>query len=121
VQPDALDEADIEVFVSVVREPARTEAAVHLYRTFLLHEARPYLAGANNGRRLRTPTLAIHGTKDPAMDSNRLGDWERWADEMALELRDDSAHFIAEELPGLVAQRALALFAGASPAEAISA
>jgi len=49
-----------------------------------------------------------------------LGDWRTWADDMAVELRDDSGHFIAEELPELVAARARALFAGASPAEAIA-
>jgi hypothetical protein len=30
---------------------------------------------------------------------------------MRLELRDDAGHFIGEELPELVAERALALFA----------
>ena len=43
------------------------------------------------------------------MDHRRLGDWEAWADDMSVELRDDSGHFIAEELPGVVAERALAL------------
>jgi hypothetical protein len=37
------------------------------------------------------------------------------------ELRDDSGHFIAEELPEVVAARARALFAGASPADAMAA
>ena len=31
---------------------------------------------------------------------------------MSVELRDDSGHFIAEELPQVVAQRARALFRG---------
>ena len=33
------------------------------------------------------------------------------ADDMTVELRDDSAHFIAEELPEVVAERARAHFA----------
>ena len=57
------------------------------------------------------PTLLLHGTRDIAIDHTRLGDWERWADDMSVELRDDSGHFIAEELPELVADRARALFA----------
>jgi hypothetical protein len=36
------------------------------------------------------------------------------------ELRDDSGHFIAEELPEVVAAGARALFAGASPADAMA-
>jgi pimeloyl-ACP methyl ester carboxylesterase len=121
VHSDVWEEADLESFAAVLREPARADASVHLYRTFLLREAGPYVRGANRGRRLTMPTLALHGTKDLAMNPRRLGDWEPWADEMAVELRDDSAHFIAEELPELVAARARALFAGASPAEAIAA
>lgn len=31
--------------------------------------------------------------------------FEAWADDLRLELRPDSGHFIAEELPGVVADR----------------
>ena len=95
----------------MLREPARARASVRLYRTFLLREMAPYLAGRNRGRRLSVPTLLLHGTKDVAVDHRRLGGWEPWADDMRVELRDDSAHFIAEELPDVVAGRARALFA----------
>ena len=88
-------------------------ASVRLYRTFLLRELAPYAAGTHRGRRLRVPTLLLHGTRDLAVDHRRLGDWEAWADRMSVELRDDSGHFIAEELPGVVAERALALSRGA--------
>ncbi len=87
---------------------------MRLYRTFLLREVVPFLMGENRGRRLTVPTVLIHGTRDMALDYRRLGDWEPWADDMAVELRDDSGHFIAEELPELVAARARALFDGAS-------
>lgn len=120
VHPDAWEEADIESFCAVLREPARADASVQLYRTFLLREVRPFLAGANRGRRLTMPTLGLHGAHDLAMDPTRLGDWRTWADEMEIELRDDSGHFIAEELPDLVAARARALFSGASPADAMA-
>ena len=111
VQAGVWTEADLESFASVLRDPARARASVRLYRTFLLREMAPYLAGRNRGRRLSVPTLLLHGTKDVAVDHRRLGGWEPWADDMRVELRDDSAHFIAEELPDVVAGRARALFA----------
>lgn len=116
VHEDAWSERDVACFTEVLRQPARAEASVHLYRTFLLHELRPYLAGAHRGRRLRVPTLLLHGMQDVAVDHRRFGDWRTWADEMAVELREDSGHFIAEELPEVVAERALRLFAGEQPA-----
>jgi pimeloyl-ACP methyl ester carboxylesterase len=118
VHPDAWTPEDVEAFAAVLREPARTRASTRLYRTFLLRELVPYLAGANRGRRLRVPTLLLHGTRDLAMDHRQLGDWRTWADEMTVELRDDSGHFIVEELPELVAERALALSATSAPSAA---
>jgi pimeloyl-ACP methyl ester carboxylesterase len=107
--------ADLDCFADVLRQPARTAASVQLYRTFLLRELAPYLAGADRRRRNRVPTLQLHGMRDLAIDHRRLGEWKLFSDEMALELRPDSGHFIAEELPELVAERALALFGGESP------
>jgi pimeloyl-ACP methyl ester carboxylesterase len=120
VHEDAWSDEVLETFSAVLREPARADASVHLYRTFLRRELRPYLAGASRSRRLRVPTLLLHGMRDLAVDYRRLGEWEAHADEMAVELREDSGHFIAEELPDFVAARAQALFAGGSPAEVIA-
>jgi pimeloyl-ACP methyl ester carboxylesterase len=116
VHPDAWSEEALDSFSAVLREPARANASVRLYRTFLAHELIPYLAGQHRGRRLEVPTLLLHGTRDLAIDHRRLGQWAAHADDMAVELREDSGHFIAEELPELVATRAVALFDGASPA-----
>jgi pimeloyl-ACP methyl ester carboxylesterase len=116
--------SDLDIFADVLRAPERAAASVHLYRTFLLRELAPYLQGKLGARRLTVPTLMLHGTKDLAIDYRRLGQWQRNADQMSLELREDSGHFIAEELPGFVAERALALFSSdplaASPAEAVN-
>ncbi|MEA2422232.1 MAG: hypothetical protein QOF55_1331 [Thermoleophilaceae bacterium] len=106
--PDAWTDADLEAYASVLREPPRTRASVHLYRTFLLRELLPYLIGER--RRLTVPTLLLHGKRDLAIDYRRLGRWREHADDMRLELRDDSGHFILEELPELIATRARELF-----------
>ena len=110
VHRDAWTDADVESFVAVLREPARAAASTSIYRTFLGLELFPWLAGRNRGRRLTVPTRLLHGKKDLAIDHRRLGDWDRWTDDMQVELRDDSGHFIAEELPEVVADRARALF-----------
>jgi pimeloyl-ACP methyl ester carboxylesterase len=115
VHRDAWSHDDLALFGDVLRQPARAEASVRLYRTFLLRELRPYIEGQHRGRRLSVPTLLLHGTHDLAIDHRRFGPWREHADDMAVELREDSGHFIAEELPEIVAERALALFAGGSP------
>jgi pimeloyl-ACP methyl ester carboxylesterase len=110
VHPHAWDAEALDSFIAVQRDPDHARAAVHLYRTFLLHELRPYLAGQHRQQRLSVPTLLLHGTRDLAVDYRRFGQWRAHADDMAVELREDSGHFIAEELPELVADRARTLF-----------
>jgi hypothetical protein len=56
---------------------------------------------------------ACLGARDLAIDHRALGRWREHADAMRLELRDDSGHFIAEELPEVVVERARELFATA--------
>jgi pimeloyl-ACP methyl ester carboxylesterase len=115
VHRDAWTVADLESFSTVLREPARAAASTQLYRTFLLRELVPFVKGRYRGRRSSVPTLLLHGTRDIAIDHRNLGDWRTWADDMRLELREDSGHFIAEELPDVVAARALELFDGEPP------
>jgi pimeloyl-ACP methyl ester carboxylesterase len=109
---DAWSSDDLDAFADVLEVPARADASVHLYRTFLLRELFPYVRGQFNGRRLTVPTLLLHGTRDAAIDYRALGRWEEHADDMRVELREDSGHFIAEELPGVIVERARELFAG---------
>jgi pimeloyl-ACP methyl ester carboxylesterase len=110
VHPAWSDE-ELEAFAGPLRVPARAEASVHLYRTFLLRELGRFLGGQFRGRRLAVPTLLLHGMRDLAIDHRALGQWRAHADRMDVELREDSGHFIAEELPELVAARARTLFA----------
>jgi pimeloyl-ACP methyl ester carboxylesterase len=112
---DAWSEEELAAFADVLRAPARARASVLLYRTFLLRELAPFLRGRYDGRRLHVPTLLLHGTRDLAIDHHALGRWREHADAMEVELREDSGHFIAEELPELVVERARELFAGVAP------
>ncbi|HEY1457406.1 MAG TPA: alpha/beta hydrolase [Solirubrobacteraceae bacterium] len=115
VHRDAWSEADLELYAALLRQPERIEASINLYRAFLTRELVPYLSGRYGTRRLQVPTLLLHGTRDPAVDHRRLGRWQENSDDMAVEYRDDSGHFIVEELPEIVAERASALFGGLSP------
>ncbi len=108
---DVWSRAELDAFADVLKVPARAEASVHLYRTFLLRELFPYLRGQFDDRRLTVPTLMLHGTRDAAIDYRALGRWQEHADDMSVELREDSGHFIAEELPEVIVERARELFA----------
>ena len=101
---------DLQAFSDALKDPARVSASVHLYRTFLLRELLPYLRGQYEDSRLTVPTLLLHGTRDLAVDHRSLGRWQSHADSMHVELREDSGHFIAEEIPDIVVARARELF-----------
>ena len=116
VHPAWTDE-ELDAFTARLRDPARAEASVHLYRTFLIRELPRFLGGQFRGRRLTVPTLLLHGTHDLAIDHRALGRWRSHADEMDVELREDSGHFIAEELPEIVVARARELFEGSRRAQ----
>jgi pimeloyl-ACP methyl ester carboxylesterase len=105
--------AELDVFVDALHSPERANASVHLYRTFLLRELIPLLRGAFEDKRLSVPTLLVHGKRDLALDYRTLGRWRSHADDMRVELREDSGHFIAEEIPDVVVARARELFASA--------
>lgn len=107
----AWDEATLRAFADNLAEPARARAAVRLYRVFQLREILPVLRGRYEGSRLTVPTRLLFGTDDAVLRPELLAGYERHADEMTVELVDDCGHFIADERPQLVAERARELFA----------
>ena len=106
------DDRDLEVFVSRLREPARARAGVALYRGFILPEEMRVMRGGYLSQRLETPTRVLYG-REEGIDPALLGGFERNADDMRLEVVDGAAHFLVDERPDLVAQRALEFFAAA--------
>jgi pimeloyl-ACP methyl ester carboxylesterase len=111
---EAFSEEEVAAFTEPLREPARANATVQLYRTFLLREFPKIARGAYAGKRLATPTLLMFGTKDFAISPALLRGYEPFVEDFTLELVPDSGHFIAEEKPQLVTERALEFF-GARP------
>jgi pimeloyl-ACP methyl ester carboxylesterase len=82
------------------------------YRTFLKHELRPLISGAMKERTLTTPTHLLWGRRDQILQgAKNQGDHEPYAPNMKIEWVDKTGHFLPEERPELVVQRARELFA----------
>jgi pimeloyl-ACP methyl ester carboxylesterase len=110
--PQSWTDEDIEAFTRPLQEPARAEASVQLYRTFLLREFGPVGAGRYQKHRLTVPTRLLFGTEDFAIPKAFFRrDTKEFADDFTIEFVPDTGHFIAEERPELVNDRTLAFFA----------
>jgi pimeloyl-ACP methyl ester carboxylesterase len=110
VQRDVWDDATIHAFADTFTEPDRARAAVQVYRTFTLREAPEIARGRYAKTRLEVPTKLLFGKGDQALPYSLLQGYEKHADAMEVELVDDCGHFIADEMPELVAERARAFF-----------
>jgi pimeloyl-ACP methyl ester carboxylesterase len=110
---DVWTEAELDVFANRLREPQRARASAQYYRTFLLRELLPTLAGRYRKLRLGTPTLLLFGADDGVVRPHHLRGYERHADDMRLELIPGIGHFTPEEAPDLVVDRAIGHFEAA--------
>lgn len=102
---------ELAAFVDVLREPDHARATQQYYRTFLLHELRPLISGAMKDRTLTTPTRLLWGRRDPILQGAAAsGQHERYAPNMTIEWVEQTGHFLPEERPELVVERARELF-----------
>jgi pimeloyl-ACP methyl ester carboxylesterase len=111
---DVWDEETLRVFGDRFTEPARARAAVQMYRVFNLRELMPILRGRYAEQRLTVPTRLVFGSDDFVLRPEMLDGYQRHADEMEVELVPGCGHFIADERPELVANRAREFFAPAT-------
>ena len=65
--------------------------------------------GRYSGRRLTVPTRLVVGRSDPVIRGPAVSGWEGHADDMEVEVID-GGHFLPEERPAEVLERALTLF-----------
>ena len=96
---------ELELYVDSFRPPARAEAVVHLYRYY----QRAFREGVSQrwrDARLTVPTLLLFGQHDRYISPRLLDGYEPHADEMRVEMIPDSGHFLVNEKPELVVQRA---------------
>jgi pimeloyl-ACP methyl ester carboxylesterase len=108
---EAWDEETLGSFADNLAEPARARAAVQMYRVFNMRETLPIVRGRYARQRLTVPTRLLFGTDDKALRPEILAGYERHADDMRLELVPGCGHFIVDEMPELVAERAREFFA----------
>jgi pimeloyl-ACP methyl ester carboxylesterase len=100
------DRETLRAFADSFTEPSRARAAVQMYRVFNLREAPAILRGRYGQAWLQVPTKMLFGTDDAALRPELLDGCERHAEAMEVELVDGCGHFIADEMPDLVADRA---------------
>lgn len=108
---DNFDPETLHIFSDNLAEPDRARACVQMYRTFQLREQPALIRGRYAGQRLTVPTLQLHGTEDAALRPHMLAGWQRHADDMRVELVEGCGHFIVDEAPDLVGDRAVEFFA----------
>lgn len=104
---DAWDSDAEEVFMAQWRESDRARAAVQIYRTFQLREQPKILRGRYRDRRVRPPVYFLHGTEDPVITRTLVEATMERCDEADAEWVSGVGHFIAEEAPDVVLDRAL--------------
>jgi pimeloyl-ACP methyl ester carboxylesterase len=114
VNRDNLDSETIHIFSDNLAQPDRARACVQMYRTFLVREQPELIRGRYVRERLTVPILHLHGTDDAALRPKMLAGWQRHADDMRVELVEGCGHFIADEAPALVADRAINFFSAAT-------
>lgn len=109
VQPGVMADDALDSFAARLAEPARAQASSQLYRSYLASLQRALLRRDREGR-LTVPLRLLFGARDLGISKTLLRDYEPHADDMAVELVSDSGHFLPDEKPELVAERALAFF-----------
>ena len=100
--------ADAAEFTAAMREPGRAEAGSKVYRTFVTQELPGIVRGRYEGQRLTMPVKVLHGTADPVIRPFMVEAFREHADDLDIEWAHGTGHFIADEQPALVAERALA-------------
>ncbi len=96
---------EIAMYADSFREPARAEAISRLYR-YYQRAFREGAGGRWRGARLSVPTLLLFGERDLYITPKLLAGHESHADELRVELVPDSGHFLVNERPDLVIERA---------------
>jgi pimeloyl-ACP methyl ester carboxylesterase len=104
-------EFELNVFSDQFHEPARARASAKLYRSFLLAEFLSVgLFRRYRNKHISTPTRLLVGVKDSALALSWLRGYESHFDDFLIELVPRAGHFVVDELPELVNERAFKFF-----------
>ena len=116
----SVGEEALTIYTRDLKASTRARAGSLLHRTFLTREVRRLLAGRYRDARLTTPTLVLHGERDRLFSPAAYRAHERHADDLRLDVVAGAGHYLPEEAPQVVAERALEFIGagGAPPAAA---
>jgi pimeloyl-ACP methyl ester carboxylesterase len=106
-------EEELACYADIFHSRDHALASSHVYRSFLLRELPRLKKGHYRAQRSPVPTRILTGEADPVIRMDIMGGYEPYADDLAVEEVAGCGHFVAEEKPELVIQRARTLF-GAS-------
>jgi pimeloyl-ACP methyl ester carboxylesterase len=104
-----LSAAEKAAFMDRLEGP-RGRASQLLYRTFVLREFGPVSLGRHSPADLHVPTLLLFGDKDVAIPLSTVSSQAARSEAIELELVPGAGHFIVDERPELVAERAREFF-----------
>lgn len=100
-----MDDADVELYVQALRDPARARAASKLYRGLILPGFVNIVRGAYRGRVLHTPTLVLFGADDALLPKDALTVSADDAPHTRVEFVPGGAHFLVDDNPEEVTRR----------------
>jgi pimeloyl-ACP methyl ester carboxylesterase len=103
-------EQELACYADSFRSRDHALAASHVYRSFLLRELPRLKEGHYRSQRSSVPTRVLTGEADPVIRMDIMAGYEPYADDLSVEEIAGCGHFIAEEKPELVVERARALF-----------
>jgi pimeloyl-ACP methyl ester carboxylesterase len=109
--PDAQwSEAELDCYAQSFQSRDHALASSQVYRSFLTRELPRLKKGHYRSQRLTVPTRILTGEADPVIRADILAGYEPYADDMSVETLERCGHFVAEERPDLVIERARKLF-----------
>jgi len=106
-------EEELDCYAESFRPRDHALASSHVYRSFLTRELPRLKKGHYRSQRSSVPTRILAGDADPVIRADILAGFEPYADDMSVEEIGGCGHFIAEERPELVIERARELFGSA--------
>jgi pimeloyl-ACP methyl ester carboxylesterase len=104
-------EDELRTYADQFRDPDRALATSLLYRHAVLRLSPAVIRGVYRQLTMEAPSLLLFGSSDHVQDERLLPGFERNAPNMRVELVPGCGHFIVDEKPELVLERARELFA----------
>ncbi len=101
---------ELDCYARSFQSRSHALASSHVYRSFLVRELPRLKKGHYRSQRLTVPTRILAGEADPVIKADILAGYEPYADDMSVEILSGCGHFVAEEKPDIVVERARQLF-----------